>query len=423
MIGLLLLLVASEATVTVFRDPVLFAAQAPFHLVSVPPAGTALPDKPFTPLASFCPGASDCYSCRVNGGPLTISATDITVLVATQSEGQYLCVLGPEWLPANTATMTVPTIVNNGVEDDSYTFTSSQQGIGFYLLTNSHPEGVVAVVQLDDLTSTTFTISGLTSDLEQQFVGFFSDGSKIESVRITTTLGNVENTGVQGFAVELCHPQLLTVVATPSVVLLGSAVSVTTTLSDSLAGIPIQGATVSFTSNIPGSAPVTATTDASGVATASVPITQLGPVTITATYAATACSTAIATTANVLAYAFPSAGIFVIGNLPTPALRSTVNFWGSQWARNNLISKGSIPSAFKGFATSHTETQFTAAPGNSGDPPATVPSYMGVIVTDQFFTGPSGITGSNIKLVVVQTLPGYASNPGHAGNGIIVAIV
>jgi hypothetical protein len=48
---------------------------------------------------------------------------------------------------------------------------------------------------------------------------------------------------------------------------------------------------------------------------------------------------------------------------------------------------------------------------------------MGVISTDSAVKNGSQITGTTPHIVVVQTNPGYAPNPGHAGTGIVVAQV
>lgn len=84
-------------------------------------------------------------------------------------------------------------------------------------------------------------------------------------------------------------------------------------------------------------------------------------------------------------YQIPSGGQFVIGDLVSLAGGSTVNFWGSQWSRNNPMSGGSGPNSFKGFENSSALPQcgdtWTTRPGNSSNPPATVPGNMAVIVS------------------------------------------
>jgi hypothetical protein len=48
---------------------------------------------------------------------------------------------------------------------------------------------------------------------------------------------------------------------------------------------------------------------------------------------------------------------------------------------------------------------------------------MGVVVTDSVNKSGATISGDSIHIVVIQTNPGYAPNPGHAGTGKVVAVV
>jgi len=48
---------------------------------------------------------------------------------------------------------------------------------------------------------------------------------------------------------------------------------------------------------------------------------------------------------------------------------------------------------------------------------------MGVISTDSAQKSGEQISGATPHIVVVQTNPGYAPNPGHAGTGTVVASV
>ena len=73
--------------------------------------------------------------------------------------------------------------------------------------------------------------------------------------------------------------------------------------------------------------------------------------------------------------------------------------------------------AFKGFAATvplPTSTPpaacagpWTTRPGNSASPPATVPSYMGVLVAGHVAKSGSAISGNTTSIVVVATEPGY----------------
>jgi hypothetical protein len=125
-------------------------------------------------------------------------------------------------------------------------------------------------------------------------------------------------------------------------------------------------------------------------------------------------------------FEFPAGGQFVVGDL-TAVGGARVNFWGAQWAQNNPMSGGSGPNAFKGFQNGNAApacgATWTSAPGNSTPPPATVPEFMGVIVSSAVTKRGSVISGNIEKIVVVRTEPGYGPAPGHRGYGEVIAIV
>jgi hypothetical protein len=109
------------------------------------------------------------------------------------------------------------------------------------------------------------------------------------------------------------------------------------------------------------------------------------------------------------------------------AVGSSVEFWGAQWSTLNSLSGGAAPAAFKGFAQSLSSEPpkcgitWTTPSGGSSAPPATIPSYMGVLVTPSVGKAGSTISGSAPRIVVVKTDPGYGPNPGTAGTGTVVA--
>jgi hypothetical protein len=88
---------------------------------------------------------------------------------------------------------------------------------------------------------------------------------------------------------------------------------------------------------------------------------------------------------------------------------------------------GGAPSSFKGFgdglssATPVCGGTWTASPGNSGSPVASLPTYMGVAVTSSVSQSGSTIRGNIVSIIVVVPDPGYGPDPGHAGTGIVVA--
>jgi hypothetical protein len=180
----------------------------------------------------------------------------------------------------------------------------------------------------------------------------------------------------------------------------------------------------------------TGTADSTGLATCTLTFTgTLGPQPLTATFAGdTYYLPSSDSGKSATVFAFPSGGAFVLGDrtAATAGPTTPVTWWDAQWSKTNLLSGGSAPSGFKGFANNVTGLPttspapacggtWTSSGGNSPAPPGDVPSYMGVIVTSSATKSGSTVSGNLVKIVVVRTAPGYSPNPGHAGTGTIVA--
>jgi hypothetical protein len=214
----------------------------------------------------------------------------------------------------------------------------------------------------------------------------------------------------------------------PMVMANGSTVTLTAILrEDGVA--PISGRTLTFTlGNGPGAQSGTGATDAAGLAQCTITLNQpLGEGTISVSFAGDAFYLPSSDSRPTLIFAFASGGSFVIGDGGSgTAVGTAVSFWGAQWDKQNTLTGGPAPAAFKGFedsaATPACHTDWTTSPGNSSGPPATVPSFMGVIVSSSITKSGPAITGDVIHIAVVKTHPGYAPNPGHAGTGTIVGV-
>jgi large repetitive protein len=195
---------------------------------------------------------------------------------------------------------------------------------------------------------------------------------------------------------------------------------------------PISGRVLTLTLGSGASAQscTTAATDAAGSAScvvASVSVGQ-GPQPVSATFTGDPYYLPSSDASHqVIVFAFPTRGIFTLGDATVAAGSSPVTFWGAQWAASNALSDGAAPSSFKGFADNPGGTPpacgaaWTSAPGNSSSPVSTLPAYMGTAVTSSVTKHGSSIGGTVTKIVVVVTAPGYAANPGHAGTGTVVA--
>ena len=118
-------------------------------------------------------------------------------------------------------------------------------------------------------------------------------------------------------------------------------------------------------------------------------------------------------------------GSFVIGD-ESGAVLSPVTFWGAQWSKENLLSNGSAPAAFKGFVdnlSASTCGSWSTRPGNSSGPPlGPLPSRIDVIVSSEITKSGPTISGNIVRFAVVETEPGYAPNPGHAGTGTVIEL-
>jgi len=205
----------------------------------------------------------------------------------------------------------------------------------------------------------------------------------------------------------------------------GGTATLSSVLTDPVGGGPIASKMVTMTlGSGAGSQSCTGTTDGTGTATCSIsPVTVAnGPQPITDSFAGDAFYVPASHSQNALLFAFPTGGTFVIGD---QSATGSVTFWGAQWATDNSLSGGSAPSSFKGFESGNTlpvcGAGWTARPGNSGHPPDTIPSFMGVIVASHAQKKGSIISGDVASIVIVQTDPGYAGNPGSPGTGTVVA--
>jgi len=136
-----------------------------------------------------------------------------------------------------------------------------------------------------------------------------------------------------------------------------------------------------------------------------------------------------AVNSSVVVFTYATGGAFVIGDSTAGAAPVGVNvtFWSARWRTANSLSSGATPSDFLGFENSTTTpvcgVGWTGVPGNSGNPPTSLPEYMAVIVSSGVSASGATISGDTLHVVIVHVAPGYANDPGHAGTGTIVAVL
>ena len=205
--------------------------------------------------------------------------------------------------------------------------------------------------------------------------------------------------------------------------------------TDSDGGSPGPDPAESVTLSL-GSQSCTAMTSVTGAVSCTLPSVSvpLGPQTVGASFAGDAYYQPANASATAIVFAFPKTGVFALGDTTVASAGPTTNvaWWANDWYLRDTLSGGIAPSAFKGFVPAvqlptTTPAGFCAGDwkstgGNSATPPATVPSYMGVIVATKISKAPgNAVAGHYLKIVVVRTAPGYAPGPKNLGTGTIVA--
>ena len=198
--------------------------------------------------------------------------------------------------------------------------------------------------------------------------------------------------------------------------------------------VPIAGRTLTLTigTGVSAQTCVTGPTDAAGTANCTVPTVTVGqgPEAVGVSFAGDAYYLPSTAAASVIVFAFPSRGVFVLGNQTVSAAPSTVTFWGAQWAGSNSVTGGAPSSSGKGFADRLSLPQrrlacggtWSTSPGNSSSPVDTVPAYMArgrLRARSRRAAARSPATSFTSSSLLTNL--GYGSDPGHAGTGTIVA--
>jgi Big-like domain-containing protein len=215
-----------------------------------------------------------------------------------------------------------------------------------------------------------------------------------------------------------------TLAITSSNTLATGAVNVSAVLKED-GTTPISGRTVTFSA---GGLTANGTTNGSGVASATLALAP-GAYTLNANFAGDTFYKPSAAAAQTL-FVFQTTQ-FVIwgGNAPTLAdavkVGQDYNFWGAQWDKQVTAGDYQSNGSFKGFAEQVSGAAWTSDPGNASDPPASVATYIGVIVSTHIAKNGSVESGNVAEVVVlkVDNPAGYQPNPGHPGSGVMVAVV
>lgn len=188
-------------------------------------------------------------------------------------------------------------------------------------------------------------------------------------------------------------------------------------LQEDYDGTPISGETVIFNA---GSVTVSALTDADGVAQVTLPI---GEYTLLASFDGSAYYLPSSDSQGPLYVYRPTNFVIWGGNAEGIRLDLRYNFWGSQWWKQVTGGDFDADASFKGYAEEVSDTMWSSPPANAVRPPATLPGYIGVIVTTQMDMHGSHVTGNVDRLVVlmVEDPSDYRPNPGRVSWGVMKA--
>ncbi|GHG56771.1 hypothetical protein GCM10012320_29420 [Sinomonas cellulolyticus] len=286
--------------------------------------------------------------------------------------------------------------------------------------TTSTPGEYTATIDWGDSTTSSGTLSGTSGNFTVSGTHTYTEEGSYTATVTVTDADNASNTATVQSAVTISDAALsaagLTFNSTNPV----SHTLATFTDADPNGAVADYTATVSWGDGT-SSAGTIGTSGSQFTVSGTHTYAAFGPYTVAVHVCDVGGSCADATT-QVLTFGYATGGSFAIGTAANTA--GTVNWWGPQWAQNNLAT---APSAFKGFETSAAPptcgSTWTTTGGASSNPPASVPTYMAVVVTDSVTQSGSTITGNVGKVVIVKTDPGYAPGVGNAGTGTVVGTI
>ncbi len=325
---------------------------------------------------------------------LTVSATTGTYGSPTTLTGTLTNGVSGQPLGGENVTLTL-----NGTQ--SCVGTTNASGVASCSVTPNEPGG-------------TYTVSG----------SFGGDSSQPTKPQLNSSGGS--NTAVVNKA-----PTSI-VYTGPSIAVSGMPITLTSTLTDG-SGAPLSGQPVTMTLGSGGTAQsCVGTTNATGNASCTIAnVNQTaGSVPITVSYGGSSFYLPSSAATTETTASAPSAGGFVVGDVSAgaPTNGITVNFWGSQlWKKNVYSGVNNAPASMKGYIDSAPGfacgVNWTSDPGNSSNPPSTIPVNMLVVVSSTIQQSGSTEYGNIKHLVVVNVSPGYGPSPGHDGYGKIIATI
>lgn len=287
----------------------------------------------------------------------------------------------------------------------------------------ARPSDYYATVSWGDGTTTFATLGGTGGDFTVSGSHTYAEEGPVTATVTVTDITSASNTSTAQTTATVADAPLTAAGTTIDTANLADATVATFTDADPAGTVADYTASIDWGDGTTSAGTVSAGATRFDVAASHI-YGALGPYTVKVHICDVGGSCADATT-QVLVFAYPPAGTgFVSGNQSDTG---AVTFWGAQWWKDNVLSGGTAPAAFKGFANDVASFTcggtWTTDPGNSSGPPAALPSYMATIVASSITKSGRTISGDVQHIVIVRTNTGYAPNPGHAGTGAVVATV
>ena len=334
---------------------------------------------------------------------------------------------------ASSATVRTPTVLSVNAGTSDYADAGTVSGALTNAVTGAPVSGEQVTLTLDGTQSCTATTnaSGLAScsitPNETAATYTLSGSFGGDTARAPQLLAS---TGSNNYIVTLEE----TAIAYTGPSLAVSGMSFTLSANLTTDGNPLGGRSVLMTLGSGSTAQsCTGTTSAAGNASCTIAdVSQTaGSVPITVAFGGDAYYRPASATGTETTAAPPSGGGgFVIGDISAghPTVGTQVNFWGSQlWKTNQFSGVNDAPASMKGYidnAPSYTcGAAWSSDPGNSSNPPSTIPVNMVVVVASSITKSGSTEYGNIEHLVVVSVSPGYGPAPGHDGYGNIIATI
>ncbi len=190
-------------------------------------------------------------------------------------------------------------------------------------------------------------------------------------------------------------------------------------LQEDYDGTPIANETVTFTS---GNISISAITNELGIAQVVLPN---GEHYLTVNYAGSPYYLPSTDSMGPIYVYKPTNFVIWGGKSGNVKMGQAYQFWGSQWWKQVTGTSFRGVASFKGYASTVSGDKWYSPPANAGNPPKSLPNFIGVIVTTNMSMKGRNLEGNVYTLVVlkVKNPATYKPNPGYQAWGNVTALI